>query len=273
MNKKILVISVYFNQENFLPYQISCLKKYLKEDFVFCFFDNSFRGMESLRDKQEEIGFEYFRVPQEIFTGGGPSTRAGQSLDYAVKTSFEKHQSLNEILILDSDMFPIRKFSFEDLLGDKEFGGIIQHRGQVFYYNNQLVAFRRDKISNWKNFSFDTASVEGEETDCGGKLFFFFRDDNPGISRRDFIGIHSGQLSLESSSKWEEIKEIDGDGSFLTNFFLSDIKLNGGKSFSEVYDSRFLHFRAGSNWINFETSAKEGREQNLFRYLQNIISA
>lgn len=272
MKNKILVISVYFNQENFLPYQISCLRKYLKEDFVFCFFDNSYSGMGFIKDLQEDLGFEYFRVPQDIFTGGGPSTRAGQSLDYAVKSSFEKYPDLNEVLILDSDMFPIRNFSFSDLLEDRDFAGIIQHRGHVFYYNNQLVALKRDRISNWKNFSFDTLVVEGEATDCGGGLFFFFRDDNPEVSRRDFIGIHSSQLTLGSPSRWEEIKEIDGQESLLEDFFKTDISLNGGENFSEVYDSRFLHFRAGSNWINFENSTKSGREQNLFNYLKNITS-
>jgi hypothetical protein len=268
--KKILVISVYFNQEKFLPYQISCLNKYLSEDFHFCFFDNSIDGMSHVKEKELELGVEYFRVPQNIFTGGGPSTRAGQSLDYSIKTSFSKYPDLNEVLILDSDMFPVRKFSFEDLLEDNDFGGIIQHRGHVFYYNNQLVALKRDRVSNWNNFSFDTASVEGEATDCGGKLFFFFRDDNSSLSRKDFIGIHSNQLSLEASSRWGEIKEIDGENNHLENFFKEDVVLNGGQNFSEVYDSRFLHFRAGSNWINFGDSTKMSREQNLFNYLQNI---
>lgn len=270
MENKVLVISVYFNQENFLPYQISCLKKYLKDDFVFCFFDNSPSGMTSIREELRDLDFQYFRVPQNIFTGGGPSTRAGQSLDYATKTSFEEYPNLNKVLILDSDMFPVRRFCFDDLLEEKDFAGIIQHRGHVFYYNNQLVALRRDRISNWKNFSFDAVVVEDEATDCGGGLFFFFRDDNPGVSRRDFIGIHSSQLSLDSPSRWEEIKEIDGSGSYLEDFFKMDINLNGGNNFSEVYDSRFLHFRAGSNWINFENTTKSSREQNLFNYLKNI---
>ena len=270
--EKILIISVYFNQEGFLPYQISCIKKYLNQEFHFCFFDNSHEGKYHLKEKEPEWGFEYFRVPQEIFTGGGPSTRAGQSLDYAVKTSLSKYPDINQILILDSDMFPIKNFTFDSLLEDKDFGGIIQHRGHVFYYNNQLVAFRRDKILNWSNFSFDTANVEGEATDCGGKLYFFFKNDNPEISRKDFIGIHSNQLSIGSPSRWEEIKEIDGDSSLLEDFFKRDIDLNGGQNFSEVYNSGFLHFRAGSNWIDFGSSLKDSREQNLFNYLQNISS-
>jgi len=270
MQKKVLIISVYFNQENFLPYQISCLKKYLKEDFHFCFFDNSIDGMPSVKERESEWGFEYFRIPQNIFSGGGASTRAGQSLDFAVKCSFEKYPDLDEVLILDSDMFPVRSFTFQDLLEENDFGGIIQHRGHVFYYNNQLVALKRSKISDWKNFSFDTAHVEGEATDCGGKLFFFFRNDNPQVTRKNFIGIHSNQLSLETSSRWDEIKEIDGENSLLRDFFIEDINLNGGQNFSEVYNTGFLHFRERYNWINFGKSTKSSREQNLFKYLQNI---
>lgn len=267
--KKTLIISVYYNQKSFLEHQLRSLEKFFVGEFVFCFFDNSPGGMNLSMEKNLH-GFEYFRVPQDIFTGGGDSKRAGQSLDYAIKTSFQKYPDLKEVLILDSDMFPIKKFTFEDLLGDNDFSGIVQHKGHVFYYNNQLVALRRDNISNWNNFSFDTASIEGEATDCGGRIFFFFRDDNSHLKRKDLRGIHSNQLNLENLSENKEIEEIDGDSNFLYSFFESDISLNGGSNFSEIYESKFLHFRAGSNWIKFGESAKINREQNLFNYLQNI---
>jgi hypothetical protein len=267
--KKTLVVTVYFNQEKFLDYQFKCVTKYLKEEFHFCFFDNSPNGMDSSLGKNYE-GFEYFRVPQDIFTGGGASTRAGQSLDYAVKQSLLKYSEVENVIILDSDMFPVRNFTFESLTQGNDFAGIIQQRGHVFYYNNQLVFFKRKEIKKWDNFSFDAVMVEGEATDCGGNLFFFFRDDNSHLKRKNIRGVHSNQLTSENISESKEIKEIDGDSDLLYSFFKSDISLNGGSSFSEIYGSTFLHFRAGSNWINFSESAKVERERNLFDYLNKI---
>jgi hypothetical protein len=266
--EKVLVISVYFNQENFLDPQIKCLDKYLEDDFQFCFFDNSHNGMYESQ-KLESEKFKYYRVPQNIFTGGGASTRAGQSLDYAIKKSLSDFPDLNNILILDSDMFPIKKFTFGEFMGGKDFTGIIQHRGKVFYYNNQLVGMRKDKISDWENFSFDTATVEGEATDCGGPLYYFFQK-NSHLERKDVFGIHSNQLEKSNSLNWDKIDETDSSG-LLREFFEKDCNLNSGKNFSELYDFKFLHFRAGSNWINFGEDTKNTREDNLHQYLKSIL--
>ena len=264
--KKTLVITVYFNQEKFLDYQFKCVEKYLNEEFYFCFFDNSPNGM----NLPARENFEYSRVPQDIFTGGGASTRAGQSLDYAVKQTLSKYPEAENIIILDSDMFPVKNFTFESLTQGNDFTGIIQQRGHVFYYNNQLVLFKRKEIKKWDNFSFDALMIEGEATDCGGKLFFFFRDDNSHLSRKNVKGVHSNQLTMDNISESVDIKEIDGESNLLRSFFETDISLNGGSSFSEIYDSTFLHFRAGSNWINFSESNKISREHNLFDYLGKI---
>ena len=268
MKEKILVISVYYNQEGFLDLQLRALKKYLKNEFQFCFFDNSHEGMLRIRDLRED-NFRYYRVPQNIFTGGGASTRAGQSLDYAIKKSFEDFSDLNGVIILDSDMFPVKELIFEDFMGEKDFTGIIQHRGKVFYYNNQLVGIKRNSVSDWRNFSFDTATVEGEATDCGGPLYYFF-GTNSNLTRKDVIGIHSNQLEIGNPHRWNEIQEIDNDGK-LESFFRADCDLNSGKNFSEMYDSTFLHFRAGSNWINFGENIKNPREKNLYNYLNTIL--
>lgn len=266
--EKVLVISVYFNQENFLEPQLKCLEKYLKNDFQFCFFDNSHSGMYSVQNLDSK-NFKYYRVPQDIFTGGGASTRAGQSLDYAIKKSTSEFPDLDNILILDSDMFPIKDFSFEEFMSGKDFTGIIQHRGKVFYYNNQLVGLRKDKVSDWNNFSFDTANIEGEATDCGGPLYYFFQK-NSHLERNDVFGIHSNQLEKNSPQNWDKIQEADDTG-LLRSFFERDCDLNSGKNFSEVYDFRFLHFRAGSNWINFGEDTKNTREENLLNYLKSKL--
>lgn len=270
--KKTLIITVYFNQENFLNYQFKCINKYLKEDFHFCFFDNSPSGMNEAKHKNWK-NFEYFRVPQDIFTGGGASIRAGQSLDYAIKQILGKYPESENVIILDSDMFPVKNFTFNELIDESDFSGLIQQKGHVFYYSNQLVLLKRKKVKKWDNFSFDTSVVEGQSTDCGGNLFFFFRDDNPHLKRKDIRGIHSNQLTAENLSENREIREIDGNSNFLYSFFESDISLNGGSSFSELYGSVFLHFRAGSNWINFGEKERTGREQNLFNYLEKITQS
>lgn len=267
---KILVVSVYYNQKEFLKYQIDSFRRFFKDDFDFIMFDNSIEG---LQIKEEDYSFyenfKYYRVPQDIFIGkpGGASPRAGLSLDYAISKVFSDFKENDEILIVDSDVFPAKDFTFDSIMGDSDFSGIAQFRGHVTYYSNQFVGIRRASIRDWKNFSFDLGYIDGVSTDCGGKLFYFVKD-NPDMKIRDLDIINSTLLEYGGTPDlWDRVSSISGD---LNEFFVKDAIIHGGKSFSEIFANVFLHFRAGSNWIGFNDNIKESRENNLFEFIKKI---
>lgn len=267
---KILVVSVYYNQKEFLRYQIESFKKFFKDDFEFLMFDNSENGLSiKEEDYSSYEGFKYYRVPQNIFIGkpGGASSRAGLSLDYATGKVFSDFKDSNSILIVDSDVFPAKDFTFNSIMGDCDFSGISQVRDHVNYYANQLVGIRKESIREWGNFSFDLGYVDGVYTDCGGKLYYFMKD-NPHIKKRDLDIINSMVLEYGGTPDlWDRVSNISEE---LKDYFSKDSTIHGGKSFSEVFADTFLHFRAGSNWIGFNENSKKSREENLFDFINKI---
>jgi hypothetical protein len=167
------------------------------------------------------------------------------------------------MLILDSDMFLYDSLEISSYMGDYDFIGIYQTRGDVFYYTNQLCMVNVNKCQNFKDeVKFLPGEIRGNMTDCGGFLFEYI--NKYGVTHRDLDNkIHSGMISKENLEQSLINRDI------LKSFFINDTDIMGGKSFSEVFDS-FLHFRAGSNWINFGGGIPEKRESNLFELFNKI---
>ncbi len=261
---KISVIIVSYNTPNLIKPQYLLLKKYLINKFDYFVYNNSSDPgiSESIKKECYDIGIKCIDIPQDIFSSNDVSFRAGKSLDYSIKHNIENFPEYSHMMILDSDMFLIKEFDMINFMGNSSMMGISQSRNLVFYYTNQLFFSDLRKLENFKNETkFLCGIVSGERTDCGGYLYEYINKysiSHSGIENNR----HSGTIE---SSNIESIEEEFKD------YFLKEIDLLGGKSFAEYFGGSFLHFRSGTNWINFEEGIHQKRNSLLLEYLNKRL--
>ena len=286
---KLSVITVAYNQPEFILYQYKLLKKFLQNNFTFYIYDNSNtidinNEITNICSKNNIIQITIPRNRNGIEEDA--SIGAGQSLDFSIKHNIENYNP-DFGLILDSDMFLIKKYNFvENLISD--YVGLPQAIDHIRYYNNQLAMLNFKKLKDFEKYpKYLPGIIEGVRCDCGCYLYEYF-NKNKNITHNGLTtNIHSAQVNLQNIDSYDllcnnnnlynyyknEIQIcIDTKSEFESSKRPYDITKYKDVSFSElIFDDTFLHFRAGSNWINHDESYTKNRKQNLFDYFNKIL--
>jgi len=266
-DNEISIITVIYNQSDFIKYQYLLLKKFMKNKFRYYCYNNADNDIvrENINRICIELGITSINIPQNIFdNNNNPSYRAGLSLDHAIKHNVDEYGS-KYMIILDSDMFLIDYLDLNEIQGD--FVGIKQYREGIEYYNNQLSYLNLTNLPNFENeVKFLPGIINGINTDCGGYLYNYFMN-NKQIIHKEFVHIICSQSMSIVNILESNIPDTD-----TYNFFINEFDIfEDGKNFSELYDKKFLHFRAGSNWINFSNEIVKKRTENLYSFLDKKI--
>jgi len=165
------------------------------------------------------------------------------------------------LLILDSDMVPVRSFDPFEYLDGAAVGFLPQSRQgatmEVIYPWPGIFLADLRAISSLKAMDWDCAVVDGVALDAGGAMATWLRDNAQ--STRPIVGLHSG--------KWHWREDDSTLPDELHEFLDFDAELNGGFQFAELFEGSFLHLRAGSNW---DKSRRESFETRLNLFTQGI---
>ena len=244
------------------------LDKHLKEDYeLIAFIDTpsepcAFNLWDSnLREKAvliaEEWCDEAFLVPNEVHEdrrsqfpktkekkAHNANTRAADTLQYAWNTAIKDF--MGPILLLDSDMFPVADFKVSDYLNQSDISGIQvtswskNHKRSVPWIWSGLLFMNPFRMPAKELWSFDCGKVNKVKVDVSGQTNIWMTH-----------GENSDRIKwlrhLPSLTWKLEMLEIEISAA-LREFILDDDRNFEGKSFCEIYDQKFLHFRAGSNW-------------------------
>ena len=228
-----------------------------------------------------------------------PSKRTADSCNFILKYQLENP---DKYLLLDSDMFLINDFHMNDyekyecaiVLQHKEFLTFdydtkIQYKnGDVFYLWNGLYYFNIPKIKHKELINWDCVEIQntlsdnyvttfGVDTGGGTAEFLYMLCDQdmkniPSTSdlrhkknnyntQRVYFIKHLWSLS------WDDTEMPDFINGSLKKFIQNDPRNQNGKYYCEIYDNKFLHYRAGGNWNG------EGLEfhNNLSNQLLNVF--
>lgn len=187
--------------------------------------------------------------------------RAADTLQYAY--NLEIVDSNDTCLILDSDMFPVREFNVQKDLNEKSIRGVHQtrkakFRSRVNYLWNGILQLQPNLMEFGDQFSFDCGRINGAKVDTGGHTHYWLKE----ISK---LGLKStvGQIDHYPSLNWDISLAKNYLSGPLLNFVLTDDRNSLISPYVEVYDEKFLHFRAGSNW-NAENSEIVVKRQKAF---------
>lgn len=139
------LVSIAFNNEVVINYQIKLIKKYLKDHFSFTIVDNS-----SDVSKQKNIsqiclenGVNYVLPPPNPFLGEVGSGSHGATLNWAYK-NFIYPRKPQYFGFLDHDIFPIENTSILVHLVDSKIWGKIDVRGNKWYLWSGFCFFNFD---------------------------------------------------------------------------------------------------------------------------------
>lgn len=264
----LICFTVGFNRPRYIPYQYECLKKFITVPFEYILFDNS--NDDGIRDEfvrnSNYLGIKYIRVPQHIHQNQDPSSRAGKSLDYALRYMYNDMGFRGKVMLNDSDLFLARPYNPIEKLGNNDLVGLAGNKNNNIYYVNQFLIANFNTLPNINNLSFLPCIIDGVNYDCGGLTINYLKN-NPEIKhysiREDCSGVFSNTNIDSAPFEFreylkEEIKVFDS-GEY------------ANRAFSEIFDDSFIHLRAGSNWYGHNENITFNRENNLFTFLCNKL--
>jgi hypothetical protein len=148
-------------------------------------------------------------------------------------------------LCIDSDMFLIDQLDANSY-GDWDAVVVPQDRSNdagksVRYFWNGIYYFNTQTMSNQDLLSWRNNDVEGVWTDVGGAMHYWLSDARNKNKVKEMPHLWSGQWSFDEFPSNLDVRWL--------SFFMTDPRnKTGGKFYSELYDGKFLHYRAGGNW-------------------------
>jgi len=237
----INIFTSVVNRPEFVEIQKKTFDKFLKEEYQFHVVDDSLEKSisEGFKNICDEHGIRYYRKPQgdrslqESRWNG--ARHACETIQWTYDNLIKTDYCSDLVLFLDSDMFLLDNFSMVDYMKDEIISGLKQVRGNIEYMWNGIMFFNMPKIMEIDpDLNFSDGLVEGEMTDIGGHLYYYFNKN--------------------------DIKFKDTGVDYPTHF--NDLNLQkdtGGFNMELHLDGNFLHYRAGTNWHTQE-SWKGGKD-------------
>jgi hypothetical protein len=241
-------IFVYaYNRPDFLKYQNLCLRKFIKEEFEFYCIDNSkdqkIENELKLICNENKINYVRNLKPDHSLEGRSHYAAMQWSWDNIISNT-------NEIIVMiDHDNFPIKEASILDILGDAVIAGVPQAREHVEYISPSFMIFNTSIMPNKNNISFNGSRIEEQNTDIGGELYFYFKQ-NPNVKLNKL-----------------PCGPIEPSDPIISKFINGD---NYPHTFDLICGS-FVHPRNGSNWARLNKNELINRDNLIFSILNERI--
>lgn len=252
--KKVKIYTIADKTPFFIKWQYNSFKKHLKDDFELIILNNSSNEFLNQQNIQEcnNINLNLIDVQQRDFSTG--SFANARPIQYAIDEYISKDRNCISVA-MDSDIFLMKDFSFNEYLGDYHIAGLPQakHTGTkiIEYIWIGFIVINNDTAPNLKSLDIGCGMIWHAPIDSGG-LSYFYLTGNPDLKWRRTI--HSG---IEP----ENLPEI-------ISLFPESIRTEYPPELSfEVIEYCFLHYRGGSNWDNKSPEYHEIKRKFLRKLL------
>lgn len=219
-----------------------------------------------IRDTVTRLGARYERFPQHLHFRRRtlfPNSRTWWSRDASLRTANAIQYGLSQIpatsrvVILDADMVPVAPFDADSYFNRSPIWYLPQQRETptraITYPWNGIFFIDQARIGQVTDMNWDCDIVEGIGLDTGGAMRTWLATHQE--SAAVLTGLHSG--------RWNWQRDFSDAPSELQAFLEFDAKVNGDKQFCELFESTFLHLRAGGNW-NIEMRDVFAQRRSLF---------
>jgi hypothetical protein len=281
------IVTPVVNNPDFIQIQYYTLKKYFQGEFDFIVFNDGkdFRDFtndgntnirQEIKDKCQELGIKCVNIPNDHHISYiASSGRCADSMNFIL--NYQK-QNPDKYLMLDSDMFLI------DYLDPNEFNSydsalVLQERDGVYYFWHGLCYLDFTKIKNIDMMNWNTC--ESPRLDTGGMMYKWLKIELENKIIPSITDLRRGEYKHADktyfirhlwSCTWnlDELPNNLKHNQKLIEVLCEDRRNENGQFFCEIYDSRFLHYRAGCNWraegMNFHKVLTKKLKEALIDY-------
>ena len=238
---KYYFYSIHYNEPEFVKLQKTSIKKYVKDDFEFIVINNgkNKKTSEAIEKTCISEGVKFINIKNKNASQGSLNHLVGIN---EFKKQLLKHTDGDRVFLIDHDLFLIEKLdTIQKKLSENSLVFMDQFRGATKYIWPGLCYFNIEKSIKLNELDFGLGSVNGTQTDTGGKTFFYLKKYKNKIScaslRENFIG-HTPQtinIDILKDKKEEHV---------------------------------FYHLFRGSNWKGGEEKSKAFRIKTLRTFLK-----
>ena len=127
---KLFIFTFAVNDKFPIDIQYKQFKKYLQDDFEFIIFNDAFdtNTVHSIDKIAQNINVKCVRVPQKIHKDNqNPSEAYAETLNWASRV-YALNDDHDTILLVHTDIFPIRTVSVLDILGSHQIASVMESR-------------------------------------------------------------------------------------------------------------------------------------------------
>jgi hypothetical protein len=258
------IITSVVNNPLFIKLQHYTFQKYCKNDYEFIVFNDakpfpdSSNGGDLTMKKQienmcNELKIKCINVDNRHHTKINNFTDRHADVFNNVILKYQKDNP-DKYFLLDSDMFLIDYFDF-NLYDGLTLCGVVHTRKKHFHYTSPQIAYMdMTLIDNLEKFSWSAIPALA---DTGGRTGYWLFSKIPNIDKYK-VGELSGKTINKiyffkphlTSLCWDETDiPINIKNDRLVTLLKKDSRNKNDKFFCEIYNDKFLHYRAGSNWM------------------------
>ena len=259
------IVTVVVNNPKFIELQYKTLKHFVKGEYKFTVFNDakSFPDFTNYGDTNlhneiielcKRLNIQCISIPNmnHIYNRDA-AKRCADAHNFMLNYMLENNA---KYFAIDSDMFLISEFNIKDL-NNYTVAIVKQERGHIQYFWNGLYYLDTENIVNSKMLKWDCGMFEGEHCDVGGAMYKWMKVECDNNFNYKYYIKHLPSLT------WNKFDLPSNISCIILNFCDKDIRNKNGKYFTEIYDNKWLHYRAGGNW------RKEGKD--VHRKLTNLL--
>ena len=281
------IISIVANNPIFIELQYKTLKRFVDIKYEYIIFNdgkdwpditnfgNPAEGKIGIINKCNELGIKCINIPNSHHKiEKNASKRHSDSLHFVTKIM---KQFKDEYLMLDSDMFLIDKIDF-NIYKKFSCACVLQHRNSksLVYIWPNLFYINMNKIKNSNLLDFSIVP-SGDTGSASSRWLSSFNYNYP---KSDDTRVQNVQCY--SNNDFYYIRHLKSGNWNASNFPMNlnkiilewcknDVRNENNTFFSEIYDGKILHYRAGTNWMNDNKGLHSKNILNLTYVLNRVI--
>lgn len=258
------VITAVVNNPVFIEIQYYTLKKYMRDDYEFIVFNDAkefpdysnggdvqIKGM--IENTCNKLNIKCINIPNNHhLVDSRSANRCADSMNFILQ--FQKDNP-DKYLLIDSDMFLIDDFELSRYDG-YDCAIVLQSRNNytTHYFWNGIYYFDFNKMQNIDLLNWNCAPG----LDVGGMMQQWLNAQTKNVPNINELR-HSNKAFHQDgiyyikhlcSCSWDESEMPDNlkENKKMIEFLYSDPRNQDNKFYCEIYDNKFLHYRAGGNW-------------------------
>jgi hypothetical protein len=295
---KTLIFTTAFNRPDFIEWQHRLLTKFMRDEYEYVVFSdaNTNQSQAAIQKVCDELGVRCIAIPQDIHTRPYLTRQSGDNLQQpnirncnAVQWAWDHYIVKHDgpVLLIDSDMFPIRPFSAEEILKDHDLAYVCWSTSDLVSHQNYdymwiaLICFNMNTLPSPNTICFNCGFLPGTNAvvDSGGWTHLYLQKYRQELRFKDisFVQGHHFYCPYRYGSPPSLIPPNEEIITNLTKrgFPPQEIEfvLEKPDTIELLFDNHFLHYRCGTNYEQHSAQHLNKKDQTILSFFNKILLA